>query len=392
MEEYRRAAGAYRKIQGLMKDTAPPEEPRTRRSPPGDTSRPAPPSGDASSGEAPSGGASSPKESSQLRQAAVFLALMGREEAARVLRSMKPAEAEQILEAMAHLGPISPREARKVLARFGSTAAAPRREARSGPETAREILVRAFGQDEGDRRFYELLPEERPHRFAFLQDVEGKQLAALLRRESPAVVAILVAHMPEAAAARLLEALDPGLKIEVVRRVSSLGRVEGGILETVEERLRARLESLGTPQGEEIAGEERLAEILRYMDLSSGDRILASLDDTDQDLAEKVRTHMTSLEDIAYLSDRDLQKILQSVDDQDISVILKGKRPDLAERLLANMSDRRREMVELHRESLGPMRRRDVDRVTGDFVRLVRTMAARGEVVIRLPGEEFSSG
>ncbi|POQ99979.1 hypothetical protein AU468_09925 [Alkalispirochaeta sphaeroplastigenens] len=381
MEERRRAAGAYQKIQGLLKETAPLQEPPRNR----------PHGGNPPASPGPAGEPALKGGPSRLRQAAVFLALIGREEAARVLRTMTPAEAEEILEAMASLGPISPREARQVLARFGSKAEAPRREARSGPETAREILVRAFGQDEGDRRFYELLPGERPHRFGFLKDVEGRHLAALLRRESPAVVAILVAHMPEGAAARLLEALDPGLKIEVVRRVSSLGRVERAILTTVEERLRTRLESLGTPEGEEIAGEERLAEILRYMDLSSGDRILASLDDADQDLAEKVRTHMTSLEDIVYLEDRDLQKILQTVDDQDIAVILKGKSSHVTERLLANMSDRRREMVELHRESLGPMRRRDVDRVTGDFVRLVRTMAARGEVVLRLPGEELSS-
>ena len=42
----------------------------------------------------------------------------------------------------------------------------------------------------------------------------------------------------------------------------------------------------------------------------------------------------------------------------------------------------------MHRESLGPMRRTDVDRVTADFMTLMRDMAIDGEIVIRLPGED----
>ncbi|TVR71193.1 MAG: hypothetical protein EA427_04615 [Spirochaetaceae bacterium] len=326
----------------------------------------------------------------------MFLALIGREEAGNVLRRMGREEADRILEIMSHLPPISAQDARRVLARFGSDSDAAARaashQAMAGPETARAILIRAFGQEEGDRRFYEILPDQRPRRFAFFEDVDGKQLAALLRKESTAVVAILVANMPEKAAARLLSALDPERKVEVVRRLSGLGRVDTTILATIEERLRARVEALGTPGGEEIQGEERLAEILRYMDLGTGDRILTGLSESDAELAEKVRTHLTSPDDLIYISNRDLQMILQRVDDQDIAVLLKGKRDEVVARITTNLSDRRREMVLMHRESLGPMRRRDVDRVTTDFMRMVRTMAAEGEIVIRLPGDEYVGG
>lgn len=334
--------------------------------------------------------------SEKLRQVAMFLALIGREEAGDVLRRMDRDEADRILEVMSHLPPISAQEARRVLSRFGADSGGGKRfssrQALTGPETAREILIRAFGREAGERRFYEILPEERPRRFAFFEDVDGKQLSALLRKESDAVVSILVAHMPEKAAARLLDALEPERKVEVVRRVSSLERVDASILTVVEDRLRSRLEALGTPEGEEIPGQERLAEILRYMDLGTGDRILTSLGEEDAELAEKVRTHLTTPDDLIYISNRDVQKVLQRVDDQDIAVLLKGKRNEVVERITSNLSDRRREMVVMHRESLGPMRRRDVDRITTDFMRMVRTMAEEGEIVIRLPGEQYVDG
>lgn len=404
MDQNARAAGAYKKIQGLLKEVDKARDavdvgvggpgrgaghrgaPGDEKSPGGDTTRGAP---------AGAAGVVAPGEE-KLRQVAVFLALIGREEAGNVLRRMRRDEADRILEIMSHLPPISTQEARRVLVRFGSdseaVAQAASHQAMAGPETARAILIRAFGQEEGERRFYEILPDQKPRRFAFFEEVDGKQLAALLRKESTAVVAILVANMPEKAAARLLNALDPERKVEVVRRVSGLGRVDNAILSTIEERLHARVEALGTPGGEEIQGEERLAEILRYMDLGTGDRILTGLSESDAELAEKVRTHLTSPDDLIYISNRDVQKILQQVDDQDIAVLLKGKRDEVVERITANLSDRRREMVVMHRESLGPMRRRDVDRVTTDFMRMVRTMAAEGEIVIRLPGDEYVGG
>lgn len=375
MDENQRAAGAYRKIQGLLKEI----DRSGEKDPPV---------------EQPTADTLHIEENE--RQVAMFLALIGREEAGNVLRKMNPEEADRILAVMSHLPPISAVEARRVLARFGSDSSATARgashQALTGPETAREILIRAFGRREGDRRFYEILPDERPRRFAFFEDVDGRQLSALLRKESAGVLAILVANMPEKAAARLLNALEPERKVDVIRRVSTLDRVDAEILKKIEENLRDRLQKLGTPEGEEIQGEERLAEILRYMDLGSGDRILTSLGETDTELAEKVRTHLTSPDDLIYISNRDLQKILQRVDDQDIAVLLKGKREEVVARITTNLSDRRREMVVMHRESLGPMRRRDVDHVTTDFMRMIRTMAAEGEIVIRLPGDEYVDG
>lgn len=331
-----------------------------------------------------------------LRQVATFLALVGRNEAAAILKGMEPHEADRVLAAMAELPPIPADEARRVLARFGAESRTFHQQhtALTGPETAREILVRAFGPEEGDRQFYRILPDQKPRPFAFLEDVDGAQLSALLRRESPAVLAILVGSMPGKAAARLLQALEGETRTAVVRRVSTLGPVDPEILRQVERSLRDRLEKLGNPDtpDEEVDGQARLAEILRYMDLSAGERIISSLEERDPDLAERIRTSVTTPEDLQYISNRDLQKVLQRVDDQDIAVLLKGKSTTVVDRITENLSDRRREMVVMHREALGPMRRKDVDRITADFMHVVRTMANEGEIVIRLPGEEYVDG
>jgi flagellar motor switch protein FliG len=263
--------------------------------------------------------------------------------------------------------------------------------AAAGPDTAREILVRAFGTDEGERRFYEVLPEERPARFAFLADADGKQLTMMLRGESAATLATIASHVPQKTAARLLEALPAASKIEVVRRMATIQAVDATVLDAIESSLRRRMESIERPDAEEarIDGEERLAEILRYLDMHTSDAILTSLTHSSPDTAEHIRDRMTTLDDLLLLTDQDLQTVLARVDDVDLAVALKGASAPVVERISTNLSDRRREMVEMHRASFGPMHRRDVDRITADLVELVRQAAREGEIVIRSAGEEY---
>ncbi|MFP4152943.1 MAG: flagellar motor switch protein FliG [Alkalispirochaeta sp.] len=317
-----------------------------------------------------------------------YLALIGREEAAAVLRHLPEDEAQRILDTMAHLPPISRREALRVLGRFHAAIPVPGGETRVGPEAAREILVRAFGPADGDRRFYEILPDERPARFAFLAEAEGRQLSMLIRNESAATLAIICSNMPKPAAGRLLAALEGEQRTAVIRRIAGIGPVAPEALDAIESTLRRRLESIQRPETEEIDGEAKLAEILRYMDLTSSDHILHDLGENDADLEEHIRAQLNSPEDLLYMTNRDVQKILQRVDDVDIAVLMKGKSPDVVSRITENLSERRREMVQMHRETLGPMRRRDVDRVTSDFMNLVREMALAGDVVVRVPGSD----
>jgi flagellar motor switch protein FliG len=203
-----------------------------------------------------------------------------------------------------------------------------------------------------------------------------------------ATLAIMCANMPKPAAARLLAALEGDRKAAVVRRLAQIGPVAPEAVTAIETTLRRRLEGIQRPGGDEVDGEAALAEILRYMDLTSSDRILHDLRNGDAELEEHVRRQLNSPEDLLYISDRDVQKILQRMDDIDIATVIKGKRAEVVQRITGNLSERRREMVLMHRESLGPMRRADVDRVTADFMTLMRDMAMNGEIVIRLPGED----
>lgn len=387
MDNRQRAAGAYRKHQGLFKTGPSPSETDARptASPPTDTSSrsPKPPP------RKPEPSVLHVKDQQSLQEVAQFLTLIGREQAAAVLRRMPEAQAKALVDAMSHVDTISPAQARKILAQFGARRQEVHHEVAGGPEAAREILIRAFGADDGERRFYEILPEERPRRFSFLDDADGRQLSVILRHETAATIAIIMANVSQATGARLLQALPAEVKTSVVRRLATIDTVDSTVLDAVEQTLRKKMEAIERPAEEEIDGEQRLAEILRYLDLSTSDAILEDLTAAVPDSADHIRQQMTTIDDILQLPDRDLQEVLKRVDDVDLAVVLKGKPSHIATRIMGQISQRRGEMVTMHRDSLGPMHRRDVDRVTGEFVELVRSMARSGEIVIQRTDEEY---
>jgi len=45
----------------------------------------------------------------------------------------------------------------------------------------------------------------------------------------------------------------------------------------------------------------------------------------------------------------------------------------------------------LNRRSLGPMKRKDVDRVGSDLLAMIRRMVQDGEIAMLLPGEEYTT-
>ena len=321
-----------------------------------------------------------PPVTGAVHDVAAFLSLVGSEEAMRILTKLDRAAADRLTAVMARRsGPIGTRDAARVVARFGARSRA--HAAHSGPATAREILVRAFGVEAGERRLYAALPEAR---FAFLDDLDAKRLRALLYGESTPMLALLLSVLSRTTAARLVAVLRPEQQAQVLQRMGAMQTPDRSVVVAVERRLRDTLASLpdSGADDEVIDGPDRLAQILKHMDLGGSERILTAIEDQASGLVERLRPLLYSTDDIDLLSDRHLQRLLEEIDDLDLAVLVKGLTPERGERILANVSVGRRLRLVDERRTLGPMRKRDVKRVADDIVELMQRMARDGSIVL----------
>ena len=323
-----------------------------------------------------------PRDTGSVHDVAAFLSLVGREEAARILTKLDRAEVDRVTAVMARIGPINTRDAARVMARFGARPGA--HAVHSGPTTAREILVRAFGVEAGERRLYAALPDARPARFAFLDDLDATQLRVLLSGESTPVLGLLLSLLSRPAAARLVAVLPPEQQAQVLRRVGAMQAIDASVVAKVEIRLRDKLDSLPDSGADDelVDGPDRLAQILKHMDLGSSERILTGFADQPSDLVERLRSLLYSADDIDRLSDRHLQRLLERISDLDLAVFIKGLSPERGERILANVSAGRRLRLIDERRNLGAMRKSDVMRVAEDIVELIQRMARDGSIVM----------
>jgi flagellar motor switch protein FliG len=313
---------------------------------------------------------------------AKYLVLIGKEEAANILRHLSQEEVESIAKEIAHIQYISPEEARVVLERFHGLVKTGMRSA-GGLDTARSLLVNAFGEEKGGQLLRQALPEVHEPFFAFLLDLEPVQVAALLRSESVAVKCIVLAYVPPQSAAAILKALPKDEQKQLILRLSKMQKVEREVLVRIEQALKERARDIGKTESAEIDGSSNLAAIMRHLDPSLEQQLLGVLESEAPEVVETIRERLFTIDTLLLIEDRDLQKVLQTMENREVALILKGKSDEIRRKILTNVSDNRAAQIGEDYQNLGPQPRREVDDATRAFITHLRQLEQDGKIVVK---------
>jgi flagellar motor switch protein FliG len=85
-----------------------------------------------------------------------------------------------------------------------------------------------------------------------------------------------------------------------------------------------------------------------------------------------------------------LQKVLRSVESQELAVALKAASDDVKNKIYRNMSQRAAEILKEEMEVLGSVRMKDVTDAQQKITRIIQDMERKGELIITgRGGEEF---
>jgi flagellar motor switch protein FliG len=131
-----------------------------------------------------------------------------------------------------------------------------------------------------------------------------------------------------------------------------------------------------------------VAEILNVSDRTTERTLLENLAQEDPELVEEIRRLMFVFEDVAKLSDKDVQSVLKSVETSQWAMALKGASEELKQKIMGNMSQRAAKMLSEEIEFLGAVRLSDVETVQQQIVDIVRRLEDAGEISTHAPDEE----
>ena len=122
--------------------------------------------------------------------------------------------------------------------------------------------------------------------------------------------------------------------------------------------------------------------MLNSLDKSTETRILATIEESNPDLAEQIRELMFTFEDMVLIDSRGMQNILKEVPQPELVMALKTASEPIKELIYASMSQRASEMLREDLEVLGPVKVSDVEKSQQNMVKIARRMEEEGKIVI----------
>ncbi|MGY5884490.1 flagellar motor switch protein FliG [Modestobacter lacusdianchii] len=324
-----------------------------------------------------------------LRKAAVFLAQLTKEEAGAVLAQMRPSEVEKLTGELMGLQRVDGADVDDVLGEFHSLMQARRFVGTGGVEFAREVLAAGLGEEKADGILSRLNVVYTELPFASLRNSDVRQLVTFLKDEHPQVVALVLAHLPASQSAEVLSGFPPDQQADVAYRIAMMDRTAPEMVRMVEEELGRRMGSLLAYQDmATVGGVETLVEIINRSSRPTERSILEWLENSDPELAERIRSQMFVFEDIVTIDDRSLQLVLRDVEANDLATALKGVKQDVRDKVVRNLSERAGENLLEEIELLGPVRTRTVEEAQAKVVAVIRTLEEQGTLTISRGGED----
>jgi len=320
------------------------------------------------------------------RKAAQFLMLLGKDEASRVLKHMAPEEIEGITREIARTQRIEEREASKVLEEFGYIKETKSLIALGGIEKAQEMLTASIGAEKAEKILSKVRKDMAPPPFSFLQDIDVHQAISLVREESVPVASLILAHLEPKLAARILTALPVEVQRDVVPRIARMKKVDSEVVRKAEETLRSKVREQSTPVTQEIDGKAALTEILRFMDPGREQAILQTLE---PNVSNEIKKKLYTIDVVFQIPDKELQKVLRDHSDREIAMLTKGVEEKAKLRILASLSERRRDLIRLESDALGAVRKSEAEAALQDFLEYVQLLEQKGEITILREREEF---
>ena len=216
--------------------------------------------------------------------------------------------------------------------------------------------------------------------FEFLAELNDEQLIALLDKEEPPVIAMILAQLEAEKKMLILNKLEPELKGRVLIELGSLDDIPlEGIIE-----VGARLKEKSTylPRTAEFSrgGAKEIADMLSGMSSNDQERYMQTLQNEDPELYAGVKAFFLTFEDIMekFPSDQ-IRTILNSVELDLLPIAFKG----LEEEKIAELKDMlpQKKQAMYNDELAGkPQPKREVDNARKLFVDAAKQMEKDGAI------------
>ena len=318
------------------------------------------------------------------KKAAILLLALGEDAAADVMKNLEEAEIQQVGYYMTRFTDVSPEELDIVLEEFyrNSVMADEGVNISSSPDFVKNALTKALGADRAKELSENLGAGEEEAGLEALRYAEPIMIANYIRTEHPQTIALILSYLKNAEqSSAVLRDLPESLQADILYRMAVIESIPPGVISEMNEVLTEEMKTAGS-MATSVGGVEPVAEILNSVDKATETRILASIEETNPDLAEQIRELMFTFEDMALIDAKQMQLVMKDVDQADMVLALKTASDAVKELIFSSMSSRAAEMVRDDLENLGPAKISDVEAAQQKIIKVVKKLEEAGTITI----------
>ena len=127
---------------------------------------------------------------------------------------------------------------------------------------------------------------------------------------------------------------------------------------------------------------QQVADLLNAVGQDAETKILSTLEEANPNLAHKIRARMFSFEDLIQVDSRQMQLVLNELDQKDLVLALKIASDAVKELVFSSMSKNSAEILRKDLENLGPSKRENVEAAQSKTVQLVRKFVEEGKIIL----------
>src|SRR3954470_10129771 len=249
---------------------------------------------------------------------------------------------------------------------------------RGGVRYLRKLTGRALGETAAQEIFLD--DKARETALDRLAAAEPAAIASVMENEHPQLVAAILSQLDNEKAARVLEQLPEAGRSQVLERLGTMTEIPSALLEEVATALSAELPSSQADTVRTVDGIARSAALVRRMGRETGEALLGTLEEGNQELATEIRRAMYTFEDLSVLDARALRSLLEAVPVEKLTMAMKTASESLRAHIFTSMSKRAAERIKEDMEVMGGVRLADVEAAQREIVEVALRLDAEGTI------------
>lgn len=328
------------------------------------------------------------------QKTAIFLSSLPDEQCVDILKHMKEEDVERISREMLSLSQVDAKARQGVLQEFHQAISGTSVTLKEGAEYVESVLARVYGI----RRAASLMNHMREHEDSAIDlddlvgDIGPEAVAADLQLEHPQVISTILGALSTKKSADILSWFAEEAQLQALTNIALSRAMPPDLVDKIKRGFTEKLllkKSAKRNIGKE--GVRSSAEILVLMAADKSKKLMDSLKAKDQELAKNVEAAMFSFDDVVKVEDKDLQKILGSVNQADLKLAMRKCQDATKDKIFRNMSERAATMLKEDIEMMGPQKKELITTAQQRIVAAIRKLEEAGDITIaRGQGEEAS--